>query len=241
MHSIFDKVRKIQGIDIDFFNKVFEDVPDDILDTVQIVRVPKGKRFVVVDEKLDNIRILLSGRVKAMEEYLTGEIFVFSRFDPPEIFGEIEALGNIDTFRASLVTEENSVFVTLPVDVYLEILKENTDLLFERIGTIIRRSSDEQKDTRLYMSIDAKDRIQIYFIRQYRQNSKKDLYTFRVTRQQIADETGYSVKTVNRTIKKLVDEGLITLVGQKFQLTQKQYLKMIDNFAHNTEFSDYYQ
>lgn len=241
MHSIYDKVRNIPGLNLDFFNKVFKDVSNDILDTVQIVKISKGKRFVAVDEKLDTIRILLAGKVKAMEEYLTGEIFVFSRFDPPEVFGEIEALGDIDTFRASLVTEEDSVFVTLPVDVYLRILQEDTDYLLERIKIVIRRGSDEQRDTRLYLSIDGKDRMQIYFLRQYRQNAKKDLYEFRATRQQIADETGYSVKTVNRTIKKLVDEGLITLVGQKFQVRKKQYLKMIDNFDNKAELGDYFQ
>ena len=97
------------------------------------------------------------------------------------------------------------------------------------------------------MSLDATDRIKVYFIKQYRQyyqvnnnknnknneknkrDDKRKTYTFRATRQQIADETGYSVKTVNRTIKKLVQEGLISMVGQKFQISKEQYSDLTDS------------
>lgn len=238
MHPIFDTAKGIPEIDYDFFNKVFKDVPKEILDTVQIVGISKGRRFVVADEKVDMIRILLSGKVKVMEEYLTGDIYAFSRFYPPEVFGEMEALGGIDSFLASLETEEDSMFATLPINSYLEILKKNSELLMERIRIILRRSSYEQRDNRLYLKIDAQARIKIYFIKYYRQNQNKDLYTFRVTRQEIADETGYSVKTVNRIIKKLEEEKLITLVGQKFQISKNQYLRMLKTITENKSITE---
>ncbi len=247
MHLIFDKITKIPRVDIDFFNKVFRNASDEILDTVQIIRIPEGRRFVAVDEEVDLIRILLSGKVQAMEEYLTGDIYIFSKFDAPEIFGEMEALGGINNFRASLETEEDSIIATLPIESYLQLVRDNTELLFERIRIIIKRSTNDQKENRLYLSLDATDRIKVYFIKQYRQyyqvnnnknnknneknkrDDKRKTYTFRATRQQIADETGYSVKTVNRTIKKLVQEGLISMVGQKFQISKEQYSDLTDS------------
>ena len=46
------------------------------------------------------------------------------------------------------------------------------------------------------------------------------------TRQQMSDEIGVSIKTVNRSIKKLKEENLISLTKGKIYINQSQYLKL---------------
>ncbi len=57
-----------------------------------------------------------------------------------------------------------------------------------------------------------------------------------IKRQQIADETGFSTKTVNRSIRKLSDNGLVTLDGRKIIISESQYeqlLALIDKKISN--------
>ena len=56
------------------------------------------------------------------------------------------------------------------------------------------------------------------------------------TRQQISDETGYSVKTVNRVIKKLKEQELLTVVGQRIVINKTQYGKMLESIDDKVKY-----
>lgn len=229
MHPIFEKVKETPKANYEYFNKLFSKASDSALDSINITKVPKEKRFITAEDEMDRILILLSGKVKAIEEHLSGDIYVFSRFDAPEIFGEMEMLAGIKEFRASLVAETASVLVDLPVNIYAQLLIDNLDLFIERVKVVVRRSCDDERENRFYLRLKAIDRVKVFFLHAYEQNQVAGLCTLRTTRQEIADETGYSVKTINRTIKELVETNLIKTVGQKIKINKEQYFKLLDN------------
>lgn len=240
MHAIFEKVKSIPNVNYEYFNKLFSNASDSILDSINIIKIPKEKRFVTAEDKMDKILILLSGKVKAIEEHLSGDIYVFSRFDAPEIFGEMEMLGGIKDFRASLVAEIPSILVGLPVDIYAQLLKANQDLFIERVEAVVSRSCNDERDNRFYLRLKAIDRVKVFFFHAYEQNvyeqNRTDgLCILKIRRQEIADETGYSIKTINRAIKKLTETGLIKTVGQKIKINKEQYLKLLDELEHINE------
>lgn len=95
-----------------------------------LVTVEPERRFVTADDPVECIWILLQGKVKAKEEYPSGDVYVFRKFTAPEVFGEMEALADLATFRATLVSETKCTFLVLPVPVYVEILKSNPRYLY---------------------------------------------------------------------------------------------------------------
>lgn len=141
----------------------------------------------------------------------------------------MEVLADIPKFRASLITESQCVFLNIPVDHYKEFLKSNSEYLYKRTNIILKRVLDEQKHMRMFLMIKSTDRIKIYLIQHYRLYAKDKICTLRITRQQMAEETGYAVKTVNRVIKKLEDEGLVKIEGQRIIITDDQYKKIYKN------------
>ena len=181
---------------------------------------------------------LLSGRVKALEEYITGDIYIFTRFNPPEIFGEMEAITDFPFFRASLITETDCICATIPVAMYLKYLQNNPDILYSRVQTILKRISNDQRDNRFYLMLSSTDRIKIYLVQHFKQSNNNESYVLRKTRQQIADETRYSVKTVNRVIKKLIEEDLLGTIGQKIVLTNKQYNILMKSINEKGNYSE---
>ena len=58
--------------------------------------------------------------------------------------------------------------------------------------------------------------------------SKGDLREFvlAVNRQELAEQCGTSVKTVNRSMKRLEDGGFLNREGHKVKITQRQYAAM---------------
>ena len=70
--------------------------------------------------------------------------------------------------------------------------------------------------------------LQLFLTRQVRTKIEDNDYVLiNEKRQQIADEMGMSIKTVNRGIKKLKEDNLITIIKGKIYIDKNQYLKMI--------------
>lgn len=226
-HPILEQIKKFPKA-AKSFGQMFANVDEKFLDKSTLTVVKKGKRFITVEEKIDSLWVLLSGQVKVLDEHLSGDIYVFTRFYDLEIFGEMEGMAGLKNFQASLITETDSVFLNLPLETYISFLKENPDILYERTRRIVKRTLDEARNNRIYLRMEAIDRVQLYFINQYRNHRQADKCVLQATREEIANETGYSVKTINRTIQRLRDQGLLQILGHRIIIEKEQYLSMME-------------
>lgn len=225
-HKVLKEIEKFPNANSEYFKQLLQ---NDTLNYCKVITIGPGTRFVTSKEEVNKIWILLLGKVKALEEYTTGDIYIFQKFDAPEVFGEMEALAEIPNYRASLIAETKCIFITLPVIFYLRFLKENSEFLYKRTQATLKRVLDEERDNRIYLMLKGIDRIKLYFIQHYKLSESEEICILKTTRQQIADETGYSIKTVNRVLKKLKEQSFLNVVGQKILITENQYISMIDS------------
>ncbi len=228
-HRIFKEVAQIAGACTEYFLQFFQEAPSELLDECNIVEIKKGVRFVTADDKLDKIRMLLVGSVKGLEEYVSGDTYAFKRFTPPEIFGEMEVLANLSVYRASLRAETDCIVVTFPPKLYKKYLQEHPEIFSSRVESILRFILSQEKDNRIYLMLNAMDRIKLYFIQEYNLHEMNNVAIIKKTRQEIADEIGYSEKTVNRVIKKLSEDNSINIVGKKLIVSETQYQRFLES------------
>ena len=75
--------------------------------------------------------------------------------------------------------------------------------------------------------IQAGERLMLYLIRKYERHGRADnTCSLKQTRSQMAEEIGFSIKTMDRSIKKLEEEGMLRLEKGKIQVDQSGYLEM---------------
>lgn len=235
-HTILKQLSNVPEIKIQYFEQLFQESACHLLDSCKVVTVSENTRFISSHEKIDNIWILLKGSVKAIEEYSTGDVYVFQKFSAPEVFGEMEALADICCYQATLNTESECIFIKVPVTMYLKFLKTNSKYLYQRTQDTIKRVLNDEREKRRYIKLNGIDRIKLYFIQHYRLNQMDELCVIKSTRQEISDEIGFSIKTVNRVIKKLKEQGLLKIEGQKILITDIQYNMMMKNMNEIADF-----
>ena len=63
----------------------------------------------------------------------------------------------------------------------------------------------------------------VLFEHRYKKYAKNGKLTFTNTRQELAEYSGLSVKTVNRAVKKFEEQGLISRSGKTFYIDEGQY------------------
>lgn len=227
MEDLFDAIESAPEPQKTYFMQLFKDIPKSN-SSCRLAEIKANTKFISANEPCHSLWILIEGRVRATEEQISGEVYVFTEFQAPELFGEMEGLAGISYFRVSLETVSDCKFIVLPMNSYLNWIQHDAEALFLRTRAILSRTLEETRDNHTYLFLDGLSRLILHFTQYYRKFATNDICIMQIKRQQIADATGFSTKTVNRSIKKLSENGLISVVGRKIIISNNQYQQLLD-------------
>ena len=76
------------------------------------------------------------------------------------------------------------------------------------------------------MLLNGTERLMYLLTRMCEMQGRREEYILAVNRQELAEQSGSSVKTVNRSMKKLEESDMVLRVGHKVKITQNQYGSM---------------
>lgn len=217
-----------------YLNNLFHGVFHEIADHTLLINVRAGKRFVTQYDKVDRIYILLQGKVHVLEEYRNGDIHIFQENHVPSIFGEMESIAKVEYFLASLIAKTDCILYVVPIDIYLKFLKRHPIILWERSQWNMSLLLKSGRENRLYLQLKSVDRMKLYLIKKYKKENEQEVYTLSMTKQQIADEVAYSMKTVIRALKILEEDGYLKQVGHKITISDRQYNKILKSLEQVT-------
>ena len=165
---------------------------------------------------------------------MTGRPYFFKDYGPGDFFGEIEYFADLLNYRISVVTVTRCRVLIIPVKYYMEWLQSDAEALYLRTKENMRRLISQTADARKYLFIESRERLMMHLIRKYEQKLPlKKVLELRQSREQLSEEIGFSVKTLNRNIKKLEKEELICLQKGKIIITEAGYLKMKQQVAYH--------
>ena len=89
------------------------------------------------------------------------------------------------------------------------------------------RLISQTADARKYLFIEGRERLMMHLIRKYEQKQPlKQVLELKESRDQLSEEIGFSVKTLNRNIKKLKEIDLIDIQKGKIVITEAGYQEM---------------
>ena len=76
--------------------------------------------------------------------------------------------------------------------------------------------------------MDARERLTSFLADYYAENAcaEDDVIPVRMTRMDISDSTGYAVRTVNRKVRSLGEQGLICVKNGKILISRAQYQRL---------------
>lgn len=110
----------------------------------------------------------------------------------------------------------------------------DVDALFLRTQENMRRLITQTAEARKYLFMEGKDRLMVHLIRKFEQrNPMPQLLELRQTRAQMSEEIGFSVKTLNRSVQKLEELGLLRVQKGKIVLTDQGYRQMKAHIEHH--------
>ena len=208
------------------FRTYFENAPAEVLSMLSLEKRYADRYLVEESDPIDRIYILLEGQVKAVDFRVKGSSYEYARFDGVSFLGSMECVFGEDCYMANIITVTPCTLVSLPRRSFENWI--NNDLAVLRRETKMMRQTllENSRENRMLLLLNGMERLIYLLVKKCRSRGEARDYILAVNRQELAEQCGTSVKTVNRSMKRLEDSGFLTREGHKVKITQRQYAAM---------------
>lgn len=210
----------------EYIGKYLSNAPYWVLDSAQIVSKKKDTMFIEENTPVDFVYILLKGTVRAVDYRIKGVAYDYMWFQPGKTFGAMEVFYKIPLYMTTIMTVTDCTMLVMSKKNYERWIWDDKNALQMEIISTGNMLLDQNRTGRIFLFLQGMDRIIYFFVRNYNQQKQDNMAIFDISRQEIAERSGFSVKTVNRAVKKMEEEGYITKKGHKIIISEEQYLKM---------------
>ena len=163
---------------------------------------------------------LVEGRVRWINVDEDGREFIQKVIEEGESFGELPLLDD-GPYVATAVADKESMVIRLPKEAFLQLLRENPQLMFAFTRLMTQRLRHKFVILKEVACQDPERKV-ITILNMYREDHpnadcpkcKKGIRVG-LTRQEIADMVGLRVETVIRTIRRLQEKGSVEILRGK--------------------------
>ncbi|MDO5519933.1 MAG: Crp/Fnr family transcriptional regulator [bacterium] len=215
----------------EYLKEYFKNAPAWLYDSLQIVNYPSNYTFIEQGTKVQTITILCKGLVKGTDYPILGAMYDFMWFDPVKCFGSLEYMVKEPMFNASLITATPCTVLQLPMAIYAKWMQLDLNALYMDSSSNTSQLLYEIRRERIYIFMQGTDRLTYFLTLYYKQFASDGTCHITLTRQEISDSTGLSLRTVNRGLTTLIENECILKSGNNLVIHKQQYDRLNDMLA----------
>ena len=213
------------------FRTYFENAPAEVLSMMNLEKRYADRYLVEEHDPIDRIYILLEGQVKAVDFRVKGSSYEYARFDGVTFLGSMECVFGEDCYMTNIITVTPCTLASLPRNVFENWIFADLDALRRETRNMRQVLLEISRENRMLLLLSGMERLIYLLVKKCRSRGECREYILSVNRQELAEQCGTSVKTVNRSMKRLEDSGFLTREGHKLKITQRQYAAMQEYLA----------
>ena len=208
------------------FRTYFENAPAEVLSMMNLEKRYADRYLVEEHDPVDRIYILLEGQVKAVDFRVKGSSYEYARYDGVTFLGSMECVFGEDCYMTNIITVTPCTLASLPRNVFENWIFADLDALRRETRNMRQVLLEISRENRMLLLLSGMERLIYLLVKKCRSRGECREYILSVNRQELAEQCGTSVKTVNRSMKRLEDGGFLTREGHKVKITQRQYAAM---------------
>ena len=206
----------------------FHTAPVWLMDSFKIEYMEKGHIFVRENAPVETVYIIAKGIIKATDYRVFSIAYDYMRFEGTYAMGGMEVVMDLDRYRTTLETVTPCTVITIPVAKFKKWLETDVQALKQEAKAIAGYLNKEARQDRAFLFLQGAERLEMILTQRFEKYNIDGVYETSSTRLELAEESGLCVKTINRSVKKLEEEGLIGRKGNRITINKKQYLTMKD-------------
>lgn len=204
-----------------------EKIPENIKDRCKLKKIEKGKLLVLKGNNIENIYIHFQGKMQVKNEFENGFVYSFANIKPIAYIGAMEIMANKKTYSSTLQTTTECIILKMPKSDFKNWINIDQKFTLEVLHFVSKSMYEQSLKTGEVLAYPAICILTNYLINVF-ENEDKDVVFLEKTREEIASILGFSVRTINRNLKELKDENLITVNRKGISITKEQFDKLLN-------------
>ena len=219
-------LKQIPDVHSTYVTEYFQNAPESLLAAMALETRKSNRILVEENDRIEKVYVLLEGQVKAVDFRVKGTSYEFAVFSPVTLFGSMECLFGLDRYATTLVTATSCTLLSMPKVVFESWMLADPQAMQKEARSMRDYLLERSRESRVLMMLNGTERLMYLLTRMCEMQGQREEYLLAVNRQELAEQSGSSVKTVNRSMKKLEESDMVLRVGHKVKVTQSQYGSM---------------
>lgn len=209
--------------------RLLSGMPADIKSKCVVKRFPAGSTVMKKEDVLEYVYLILKGELKVVNEFENGNIYAFASILPLSFVGELEVLSEELEYAVTIEAITECITIQIRSGDFEKWIQCDPAALLTVARGLAKKMYPTSYENGNVLFQPGIRKVQSYIAKYCNQRLKNEgALLVEKNRQQIADEVGISVKSVNRSVKKLKEEGFITVRKGKIYVSKNQYSRLLD-------------
>jgi CRP-like cAMP-binding protein len=183
---------------------------------------PKGSVIVFEDDPGDAMYLVVAGQVKVVLIAEDGREVILSVLGEDSVFGEMSVIDD-EPRSAHVIAMEDSMLLVLRREDFQNRLRQSPDVAIALLRELSRRLRRADEKIANLVLLDVNGRVASLLLRMAEEEGG-DRITRRLTHHTIAQMIGSSRETVSRTMRALVDRGVLDVSRRQILLKDRAHL-----------------
>lgn len=211
-----------------YLNDFFENCPEELVHAIQYERIPRGQAIMQAGMDCEYVWGIIRGEISVTDIQMLGNVYSFVESSGFSIIiiGDYEPFAGLTEFQNTIHAVTDCEGLKIPTAGYMRWMRQDGRALFMRAQIFAQTLAQEISNERKYLLLNGRDRLVLYLTQAYGKWNGEGAYVLQKTQAQLAQRIGMNVRTVQRSIQKLEADGLVTCIGSKLSISEKQYERL---------------
>ena len=189
-----------------------------------------GETIVRKGEDARHVYLITRGSTRVSNEFSSGQRYTFAALSEADIIGDLDVLAGKSVYAATNEADSTCEVIAMRAETFLQWMRIDNDFALAVAQLLAAKMYPTSNEAGRIKFLPSLHRLHSYLLKRLG-DIETDLFILHTSRQQIADDIGTSVKTVNRGVIKLKEAGFISLLHGKITLDKKQQQMLKETFS----------
>ena len=163
--------------------------------------------------------------MQVRNEFENGFVYSFASINPIAYIGVMEIMANKQNYSSTLQTSTECIILEIPKWDFIEWITSDQELTLEVLHFVSKSMYEQSLKTGEGLAYPAICILITYLMNVF-ENEDKDIAILEKTREEIGSILGFSVRTINRNLKILKEENLISVNRKSISITREQFNRL---------------
>ena len=205
--------------------KFIEKIPSNIKLKCKIRIIEKGKIVVLKGNDIENVYVSCQGKMQVRNEFENGFVYSFASINPIAYIGVMEIMANKQNYSSTLQTSTECIILEIPKWDFIEWITSDQELTLEVLHFVSKSMYEQSLKTGEGLAYPAICILITYLMNVF-ESEDKDIAILEKTREEIGSILGFSIRTINRNLKILKEENLISVNRKSISITREQFNRL---------------